>query len=563
ERTLLRDVGVRLHPDRDEIARAWAQRLIDRLGPPFTDHPDALPRLSELNLWFLEGHLDGLRRGDVDGILRSNFDADLALLRSQRENEPSIRSTLSQLYLSLQVSTGVIVDRLTEVYRDDARLPQILNVYGRLALVLGEVLGRAFYEVRSEETQSALRAVSSLLEASRELNTRPESVAGVLGQLTRIVNRLVVCDKSLVFLWNEAEQAYVAEAGLGFSAEHFGEIHSMRFRRGTFSMMDDILDGRTASGTRDDGRVPRQTMERYDEMTYAVTPMNDSRGRPLGTLAAYRREPSPFDETDLEILKGVAQVAALAIENAQLVEKLAASSRLKSDFINSMSHEIRTPINVLAGYLDMLSDRRRGDPEDIEILRRMKQNTGYLLALVNTILDVGRIEAGKMPLRLDVFSIAEVLQALRDAFGATAAARGLRFECRTEADLPPLRTDRLKVLEILNNLVGNAFKFTDRGSITVTAGAVDGLVCFEVRDTGIGIQTGALGEIFDVFRQGGSSDRGGTGLGLYIVKRLSGLLGGSVSVESELGRGSTFRVSIPASLRPASEADVAAQCRRR
>ncbi|MGH7858917.1 MAG: hypothetical protein ACREQY_16450, partial [Candidatus Binatia bacterium] len=271
---LLREIGARLYPDRREIARSWAESLIDRLRPPFSGHPDALARLTELNLWFLESHLDSLRRGDIEGVLRSNFDNDLALLRSQRETDPAIRSTLSQLYLSLEISTRVAIDRLIEVCREDPRLPQILGVYGRLALVLGETVGLAFYEVHSEETKRALRVVSSLLDASRELNTRPESVSGVLGQLTRIVNRLVVCDKSLAFLWRESEQAYVAEAALGFSDEHFHEIGAMRFRRGTFSMMDDILDGRTASGTRDDGRVPRETMERYDEMVYAVAPMN-------------------------------------------------------------------------------------------------------------------------------------------------------------------------------------------------------------------------------------------------------------------------------------------------
>lgn len=551
---LLGEYAGRLHSRRDEIAAAWTERLFERLGPPFRGNPEAFRRVCEINRWFLESLFQRLGRGELDRLFRDNFESNLALLRSQAEVDPEIRTSLPQLYLSLSLASQAIVEHLLQAFAADPRLPRILELNGRLGILLGEVLGRAFYEVHSETTERALRTASSLLESSRELGTRAASVDGVARKLTEIVRRLVRCDKTIAFLWEESEQAYVAQAALGFASEHFLEIRAMRFRRGTFSMMDDVLDGHIVSGTRDDGRVPEEVMQRYDEMVYAVAPMNDPDGRPLGTLAAYRRERQLFDQTDIEILRGVAQNAALALENARLVEQLEASSRLKSDFINSMSHEIRTPLNVLMGYQEMLDDHLADAPADREILGRMRQNTTYLLELVNTILDVGRIEAGKVPLRSETFAVDDVIQAVREAFAPLAASRGLDFDCRARGPLPPLTTDRLKLLEILNNLVANAIKFTDRGSVTLLVGhAPDGNgMLFEVEDTGIGIEPDALHEVFDVFRQTGPADRGGTGLGLYIVKRLSVLLGGGVSVESIPGHGSTFRVVIPVRL-PAPE----------
>ena len=162
ELALLADLGTRLAPEAAAIAERWTRRLMERtiLG----SYPESLERITEINRWFLENHLFQLRERNIPGLLSSNFEGDVALLQAQLEIDPELRSTLSQLYFSLEVSTGLILERLRALYAGDDRLPLILAVYSRLALELAETVGIAFYEVRSAELRSALGAASSLVE---------------------------------------------------------------------------------------------------------------------------------------------------------------------------------------------------------------------------------------------------------------------------------------------------------------------------------------------------------------------------------------------------------------
>ena len=161
--------------------------------------------------------------------------------------------------------------------------------------------------------------------------------------------------------------------GYGFLAGGVGGAEDeVYFRAGSLPIMDNLLRGETVSGRRDDGRVARELMEQYGSYTYALAPMVGTDRSPLGILAAYRREPIDFRSADLRILEGMAQNAALALENARLVEQLEAAARLKSEFINSMSHEMRTPLNVIFGFLEISATRfprkaRRAAPSSASI----------------------------------------------------------------------------------------------------------------------------------------------------------------------------------------------------
>lgn len=546
QEALLAEVATRLTPHVDEIARVWAERLLVHLQLPSA--AQFLEILTSLNRWFLVDHLHRLQQRDFEGAFRKNFENNLELLRSQRAGDPELRSTLLQLYLSLEISTTVILEWVEKLYAHDPRLPRLIAIHGRFALHLGKIVGEAFYLVRSEELQEALRVASALQEASRALNTRAASVAGVHASLAAIACGLLRSECSLTFSWDEAEGAYVAAQGEGFSDAEMTEIRAYRFPPGKYPVTDSLLAGQATSGPYDDGQCAREPMERYGLNVYAVAPIVGSDGRPLGVLSTYRRRAAPFNAMDLQILTSIAQNAGLAIENATLIEQLEAAARLKSEFINSMSHEIRTPLNILFGYLDMMVERHQHAPEDHEILERMRRNAGYVLTLVNTILDIGRVESGRMPLTVSRFAIDELVAELQEMFEPLTRTRAIEFVCQADPDVPPLTTDRLKLLEILNNLVNNAFKFTARGTVGLRVSRCpDGdQVRFEVSDTGIGVDASEIGVIFDLFRQASNTDRGGTGLGLYIVKRLTDLLGGDVGVESEPGEGSTFHVTIPA-----------------
>ncbi len=232
-------------------------------------------------------------------------------------------------------------------------------------------------------------------------------------------------------------------------------------------------------------------------------------------------------------------------------KELERAYRLKSEFLASMSHELRTPINALLGYTSLMRDRIYGDitKRQAEALDRMFAASQHLLELVNDVLDLAKIEAGKMPVHLEEVDVAALIQELSATVEPMVRQKELEYRVELAPDLPVLETDRTKVKQILLNLLSNAVKFTHDGEIRVTARlADDGGVVMEVGDTGIGIDPASLDSIFDDFRQVDQSstrEYGGTGLGLSITRKLLDLLGGSIRVESELGKGSLFTVTLP------------------
>ena len=242
-------------------------------------------------------------------------------------------------------------------------------------------------------------------------------------------------------------------------------------------------------------------------------------------------------------------------QNRQLAwqgQELERAYRHKSEFLASMSHELRTPINALLGYTALLRERIYGDltPRQDEALQRMQSSSGHLLELVNDILDLARIEAGRMPVHLEAVLLGPLVESVVDSVEPQARAKGLALVMDVPADLPALITDRTRVKQVVLNLLSNAVKFTRDGSVTLTARPLpsgDG-VEVSVADTGIGIAPEALAGIFEDFRQVDQSSTrefGGTGLGLSIVRKLLGLLGGSIRVESQPSVGSTFTVTLP------------------
>jgi PAS domain S-box-containing protein len=230
--------------------------------------------------------------------------------------------------------------------------------------------------------------------------------------------------------------------------------------------------------------------------------------------------------------------------------------RLKSEFLASMSHELRTPINALLGYTSLMRDRIYGELTERQdgALDRMYVASQHLLELVNDILDLAKIEAGKMPIHLERVDVRDLVREIAETVEPMVRARALRFRAELHPDLPVLDTDRTKAKQVLLNLLSNAVKFTHAGEVSVHARpAAEGGVEVDVRDTGIGIPEEHLDSIFEDFRQVDQSstrEYGGTGLGLSIVKKLLGLLGGTIRVTSKTGEGSTFTIWLPARSRP-------------
>jgi signal transduction histidine kinase len=232
--------------------------------------------------------------------------------------------------------------------------------------------------------------------------------------------------------------------------------------------------------------------------------------------------------------------------------ELQKASRLKSEFLANMSHELRTPINVILGYTSLMRERIYGvlTDQQEEALTKTYQTSQHLLELINDILDLSKIEAGKMPLHVESVVVQEVIAEVSESVQPMLRGRNLSFEPDVQQDLRPLRTDRTKLKQVLLNLLSNAIKFTQEGSVRVSAAALDddAGVRIIVEDTGIGIKPEHLGAIFEDFRQIDQShtrEYGGTGLGLSITKKLLTLLGGSVRAESTYGTGTRFTIELP------------------
>jgi signal transduction histidine kinase len=244
------------------------------------------------------------------------------------------------------------------------------------------------------------------------------------------------------------------------------------------------------------------------------------------------------------------KVDELAQANLALYE----SNRLKSDFLATMSHELRTPLNSILGFSDVLLSSPHLTDKEQRWVQNIRSSGGQLLSLINDILDLAKIEAGKMQVRLEEFSILDICEGLVNMFRPLAEKKNIDLRGQVDPNLPLLRQDVGKLQQILSNLLSNAIKFTPEGGrVSLKVEAEPSHFVMTVADTGVGIAPEDQELVFEKFRQSGNPltrEHAGTGLGLSIVRELSKLLGGEVTLHSELGRGSTFTVRLPVQLSP-------------
>jgi signal transduction histidine kinase len=278
-------------------------------------------------------------------------------------------------------------------------------------------------------------------------------------------------------------------------------------------------------------------------------------------LANKTRRRFAFDE--LQLIESIAQEIGVAAENARLFEQvnqktaelgrmnqeLQEANQAKDEFLSVMSHELRTPLNVITGYAEVLSQGVLGEiqREQLHAVKTISYQSRELLRMINEILQVGSIEAGKVKANYGNVNILDFLSELRSGY-EILSKKEISLHWDVPSGLPVVRTDGEKLKHVLQNLINNAIKFTENGSVTICVRYFSEIIEFEVRDTGIGMPQDMLPAIFQMFRQLDSSSTrsyGGSGVGLYIVKKFVDLLGGKIEVESTLGEGSTFTVTLP------------------
>jgi PAS domain S-box-containing protein len=404
-----------------------------------------------------------------------------------------------------------------------------------------------------ESRRDEARITAALARVGQELISSlaaPE----LLERLCRVSSEVLECDSSSTLYRQSEGGGYVPIAGHGLAANESNIAWQVK-------IPSDLMAGLLARLEKDDvvevGSLPPGALPELEQSgvgTARQLCMALRRGDEIaGIQLAYRRVITrSFSPVERRIAQGIAQLASMALEDARLMHELEAASRVNSQFVANVSHELRTPLNIIVGYTDLLLEGAFGTltGEQGDALQRVDRSTRLLTGLVDEILDLNPVDEEHSPLDLSDVDVGELLTELSVEMQGLQSKPGVSYDWRVDPDLPKLCADARRLKVALRNLIGNALKFTDCGSIHVDAHVLRGGIEIAVVDTGIGIAAEALPIIFEPFRQVDASDTrryGGVGLGLYIARRLLDVQGGTISVTSSPGEGSTFLVWLPAS----------------
>jgi two-component system, NtrC family, sensor kinase len=369
-----------------------------------------------------------------------------------------------------------------------------------------------------------------------------------------------LCEADRAGLTRQVGERFQHVASYGYTAEYqkYMETYPIPSGRGSVS-------GRAVL----DGKIIHVKDVRADPDYAVLTPGFDMRtvlgvpllreGTPIGVIILQRSIVRPFTEKQIELVTSFADQAVIAIENVRLFDEiqdksrqLAEASQHKSQFLANMSHELRTPLNAIIGVSEMLREDAEAAKQDLEPLDRVLGAGRHLLALINDILDLSKIEAGRMELALTTFALTSLVDDVVKTIEPLAAKNSNRVLVNCDAAIGTVHADQMRLRQALLDLMSNANKFTERGAISINArqGQESGRdwITLSVADTGIGMTPEQMGKLFQEFSQASSttaSKYGGTGLGLVISRRFCQMMGGDITVESEPGHGSTFTIRLP------------------
>ncbi len=478
------------------------------------------------------------------------------------------RTLLSVPMLREEEAIGVLGIRRLEMQPFSPKQIELCETFADQAVIAIENV-RLFDEVqrrtrelaRSVSELKALGDVSEAVNSTLDLKTVLETIVAKAVQLSE-------ADAGAIYVFSKTSQTFKLKATYGMSKELIEAISHQ-----VISITD------AAIGEAAQRRSPVQVADLKTTNVSSLQKVVLDAGyrsvlvvpllRPekiVGAFVVRRKTPGLFQDSTVELMETFAAQSVLAIQNARLFSEieekshqLEVASRHKSQFLANMSHELRTPLNSVLGFTEMLVDGLYGElPERAKAtLSRVQTNGRHLLGLINDVLDLSKIEAGQLKLAVESYSVGQIVKSVVSATEPLARAKHLDLRTAVAENLPLGKGDERRLTQVLLNLVGNAIKFTDKGSIDIVAKMNNGFFEFIVRDTGPGIAPEQQARIFEEFHQVDDSstrEKGGTGLGLAISKRIVEMHKGNIGVESTVGGGSTFRVVLPVSVEEEVEA---------
>jgi signal transduction histidine kinase len=415
---------------------------------------------------------------------------------------------------------------------------------------------RLFHELqqRTAELATSVEQLTALGEVGRAVGSTLD-LHSVLDTIVQYAVELSGSDGGAVYEHVDEEERLYMRTARGYDEVLVGEMRAKPLDMG------EGASGRAAL-TRQPVMIPdtavegayegslRQSLLRAGVRAALAIPLL-LKDQVVGSLVLSRKAPGAYPPDTVDLLSTFASQSALALQNARLFQQLKEASAHKSQFLANMSHELRTPLNAIIGYSEMLREEAQetGASSMLVDLERINSSGKHLLGLINAVLDLAKIEAGKMDVYLEEFPVAALVSEVCAVAAPLVERNRNRLVVEGNGGTGLVRADRMKLRQSLLNLLSNAAKFTEEGTIALAVSRSDGWIRFAVSDTGIGMTPEQMGRLFQEFTQADaatSRNYGGTGLGLALTKRFCQMMGGDVRVQSEPGRGTTFTISLPA-----------------
>jgi signal transduction histidine kinase len=478
---------------------------------------------------------------------------------AERARQGGFRTMLVVPLLREGTAIGVIVIRRAEIRAFTDKQIELVKTFADQAVIAIENV-RLFQELqaRTRDLAQSLEEVRALSEVSQAVSASLD-LRRVLDTVARHAVNLSGGDACGIFEFDASRQIYEVVAGHNLSERFLQAVQATPIdpRKGMIGRATETGEAvQVADIATGEGVLFRDITFREGFHALLAVPMS-AEGITRG-MVLFRRAPGRFDDRVITLLTALASQTKVAIENARLFQEvedkgrqLEVANQHKSDFLAAMSHELRTPLNAVIGFSEVLLERMFGDlnPKQEEYLHDIVASGRHLLSLINDILDLAKVEAGRMDLDLAPFSLPAAIDNALTLIRERAARHGIAVASSVDARVDRVVADERKFKQIVLNLLSNAIKFTPEGGrVDVTAAAADGAVEISISDTGIGIAPEDQEAIFEEFRQVGndvSRKREGTGLGLPLARKFVELHGGRIWVKSRVGAGSTFTFTLP------------------